>query len=117
MSSAFLWGTLYAGSTAPRGLSVADVFEAAVRRIEARGARVPDPVAVRVSHWASDPFARGSYSYPGVGAFGNDRTLLARPVEDTLFFAGEATHRDDPGSVHGAWWSGLRAARQILGEA
>jgi len=55
MSSAFLWGTLYAGSTAPRGLSVADVFEAAVRRIEARGARVPDPVAVRVSHWASDP--------------------------------------------------------------
>ena len=89
-----------------------------MRRMRAaRGARVPDPVAVRVSHWASDPFARGSYSYPGVGASGNDRSLLARPVEDTLFFAGEATHRDDPGSVHGAWWSGLRAARQILGEA
>lgn len=89
-----------------------------MRRVRAaRGARVPDPLAVRVSHWASDPFARGSYSYPGVGASDHDRTLLAKPVEDTLFLAGEATHRGDPGSVHGAWWSGLRAARQILGEA
>ena len=96
--------------------------EAVVARVmhrlrAARGARVPEPVAVRVSHWASDPFARGSYSYPGVGASSGDRSRLTVPVEDTLFFAGEATHRDDPASVHGAWWSGLRAARQILGEA
>ncbi len=89
-----------------------------MRRLRAaRGPRVPEPVAVRASHWASDPFARGSYSYPGVGASGGDRSRLAVPVADTLFFAGEATHRDDPASVHGAWWSGLRAARQILGEA
>lgn len=89
-----------------------------MRRMRAaRGVRVPEPLAVRVSHWAGDPYARGSYSYPGLGASGNDRSQLARPVEDTLFFAGEATHRDDPASVHGAWWSGLRAARQILGEA
>ena len=89
-----------------------------MRRLRAaRGAHVPEPVAVRASHWASDPFARGSYSYPGVGASSGDRSRLTVPVEDTLFFAGEATHRDDPASVHGAWWSGLRAARQILGEA
>ncbi len=89
-----------------------------MRRMRAaRGVRLPEPLAVRVSHWASDPYARGSYSYPGIGASGSDRSQLARPVDDTLFFAGEATHRDDPASVHGAWWSGLRAAKQILGEA
>ena len=89
-----------------------------IRRMRAaRGGRVPEPVAVRVSHWASDPYARGAYSYPGVGASGSDRSQLAKPIEDTLYFAGEATHREDPASVHGAWWSGLRAARQILGEA
>ena len=74
---------------------------------------VPDPVAVRISRWAADPFARGSYSYPGIGGSGKDRDRLAVPIQDTLFFAGEATHRDDPASVHGAWWSGQRAARQI----
>ena len=89
-----------------------------MRRMRAaRGNRVPEPEAVRISHWASDPYARGSYSYPGLGASGSDRSQLAKPIEDTLFFAGEATHRNDPASVHGAWWSGLRAARQILGEA
>jgi monoamine oxidase len=91
------------------------VADAIMRRIRAtRRISIPDPLAVRVSHWASDPFARGSYSYPSVGGSGRDRELLAVPLENTLFFAGEATHRDDPASVHGAWWSGLRAARQAL---
>ncbi len=89
-----------------------------MRRMRAAsGTRVPEPEAVRTSHWASDPYARGSYSYPGLRASGNDRSQLGKPIEDTLFFAGEATHRADPASVHGAWWSGLRSARQILGEA
>jgi monoamine oxidase len=71
-------------------------------------------VAVRVSRWASDPLALGSYSHLGLGASGADRDALAMPVDNALFFAGEATHRDDPASVHGAWWSGLRAAHQVL---
>jgi monoamine oxidase len=78
------------------------------------GRRAPDPVAVRVSRWASDPLALGSYSHLGLGASGADRDALAMPVDNALFFAGEATHRDDPASVHGAWWSGLRAAHQVL---
>jgi monoamine oxidase len=39
---------------------------------------------------------------------------LAQPVADRLFFAGEATHRDHPSTVHGAYLSGLRAAEAIL---
>ena len=75
-----------------------------------------EPAEIRISRWVSDPWAGGSYSYLGLGASADDRTVLAAPVNHTLFFAGEATHRDDPSSVHGAWWSGLRAARELLGE-
>jgi len=75
--------------------------------------RIPDPVQVRISRWGSDPLARGSYSFLALGGSGGDRDRLAVPVGNTLFFAGEATHRNDPASVHGAWWSGQRAARQI----
>ena len=50
--------------------------------------------------WQSDPFARGAYSYAGVGGR-RAGTELAAPVDSTLFFAGEATQirraqRDGP---------------------
>lgn len=67
-----------------------------------------------VSHdWRADPFARGSYSYIGVGGTGAPRAL-GRPVEGTLFFAGEATTPDKIGTVAGALASGRRAAREAL---
>ena len=98
-------------------LSDADVRARIFNRLRsARGdAEIPEPLALRVSHWASDPWAGGSYSFLGLGASADDRSTLAAPLANTLFFAGEATHRDDPASVHGAWWSGLRAAQEILG--
>jgi monoamine oxidase len=61
--------------------------------------------------WRRDPFARGAYSFPKVGLEeGADR--LAEPVANTLFFAGEATS-GEPGTVHGAMASGLRAAKEV----
>ena len=67
-----------------------------------------------MSHdWRADPFARGAYSYPGVGGSGAPRAL-ARPVEETLFFAGEATNAEQIGTVAGALASGRRAAREVL---
>ena len=66
-------------------------------------------------NWLEDPFARGAYSYAGVG--GSDAgTELAVPIDGTLFFAGEATESDGQnGTVHGAIASGRRAAKQALG--
>src|SRR6266852_1286402 len=65
--------------------------------------------------WRADPFARGAYSYIGVG--GNDAPrALGRPVEGTLFFAGEATNGAEIGTVAGALSSGRRAAREVLRE-
>jgi monoamine oxidase len=63
--------------------------------------------------WQHDPFARGAYSYVLVG--GSDaRQRLAEPLDDTLFFAGEATDAEEAGTVTGALRSGIRAANEVL---
>ena len=63
--------------------------------------------------WQADPFARGGYAAIPVGGLGAPR-LLARPVAETLFFAGEHTHLEQAGTVHGAMETGERAARACL---
>lgn len=64
--------------------------------------------------WHADPFSRGAYSYVPAGAL-PDRRKLAEPVEDTLYFSGEATDlTGHSATVHGAIASGKRAASQIL---
>jgi monoamine oxidase len=65
--------------------------------------------------WHADPFARGAYSYVPAGALAA-RRRLCEPVQDTLYFAGEATDLlGYGGTVHGAIASGNRAAGQVLG--
>jgi monoamine oxidase len=59
--------------------------------------------------WASDPFARGSYSHALPGKAGA-RAILARPVEDRLFFAGEACSAGSFSTAHGAYETGVGAA-------
>ena len=67
-----------------------------------------------VHDWQADPFSRGAYSYGKVGAL-KAQPVLSRPIDNTLFFAGEATDTTgNNGTVHGAIASGHRAARQIL---
>ena len=69
-------------------------------------------VATWMHDWQRDVYSRGAYSYARVGGAGAARSL-SRPVEDTLFFAGEATDTGGrTGTVEGALASGLRAARQ-----
>jgi monoamine oxidase len=64
--------------------------------------------------WQNDPFSRGAYSYGAVGSDGAQEAL-ACPLENTLFFAGEATDTTGHnGTVHGAIASGRRAATEIL---
>lgn len=64
--------------------------------------------------WQTDPFARGAYSYVKAGG-DSAQAGLAAPLEQTLFFAGEATDVSGyHGTVHGAIASGHRAAREML---
>ncbi|KAL8474137.1 hypothetical protein ACS0TY_030831 [Phlomoides rotata] len=68
-----------------------------------------EPIHYLVSHWGTDKNSLGSYSYDTVGKSHELYERLRIPV-DNLFFAGEATSMDYPGSVHGAYSTGLMAA-------
>ncbi len=106
---------LVGGSGARRLETLADeaiVAEAVAALRHAFGPVVPAPEAVRITRWAADPFAKGSYSYLHVGASPDDHDLLGTPF-GRVQFAGEATWGDDPATVHGALLSGLRAAARI----
>ena len=63
--------------------------------------------------WAADPWALGSYSHALPGRAGA-RTVLAAPVENRIFFAGEAAHSHFFSTVHGAWETGVRAADETI---
>ncbi|HZE70327.1 MAG TPA: NAD(P)/FAD-dependent oxidoreductase [Pyrinomonadaceae bacterium] len=63
--------------------------------------------------WSSDSYSRGGYSYVPVNGL-LVQEALAKPLQDTLFFAGEATSQGHFGTVHGALISGQRAATEIL---
>ncbi|KAB2613334.1 polyamine oxidase 2 [Pyrus ussuriensis x Pyrus communis] len=67
------------------------------------------PIQYLVSRWGSDVNTLGSYSYDMVGKPHDLYEKLRVPV-DSLFFAGEATSVDFPGSVHGAFATGAMAA-------
>jgi monoamine oxidase len=71
-------------------------------------------VAAHVQNWTAMPYIRGAYSYSTVG-MGNAREVAARPVENTLFFAGEAMNTNGHfQTVHGAVETGYRAVNELL---
>lgn len=63
--------------------------------------------------WASDPHARGGYSY-ALPMQSGARARLAEPTDGRLFWGGEATHPTAFSTAHGAWASGRRAAEEAL---
>jgi monoamine oxidase len=90
------------------------VAETAMRVLrQSYGTSIPDPNATIVTRWNRDPFSLGAYSQIPVGGTMRDRNLLAKPVANRLFFAGEATSSPYPATVHGAFLSGVREAERI----
>jgi monoamine oxidase len=69
--------------------------------------------AWHISDWQADSYARGAYAFATVGGADASKRM-AEPVEDTLYFAGEATHSGYTGTVAAAIASGQRAAAQVL---
>jgi monoamine oxidase len=63
--------------------------------------------------WLADPWARGSYSYALPG-HADDRGVLAAPVDQRLFFAGEACSPNFFSTAHGAYLTGVAAAEAAL---
>ena len=68
---------------------------------------------IAASAWCRTAWVNGSYSHALPGQ-AHARATLARPIGDRIVFAGEATHATDFSTAHGAWESGIRAAREVL---
>jgi len=66
-----------------------------------------------IHRWGADPFAGGSYSYALPGKV-DCRAKLAAPVNDRLFFAGEACSKHDFSTAHGGFLTGVAAADQVV---
>ncbi|MBV8030470.1 MAG: FAD-dependent oxidoreductase [Betaproteobacteria bacterium] len=109
--------TAWAGgpkASAMTGSSRRDLVDLALRSVRTVFGRDPKITAALVQDWAADPFARGGYSYVKVGGE-RARRALARPIDRTLYFAGEATNTEgEAGTVGGALQTGLRAAEECL---
>lgn len=68
----------------------------------------------RVIDWRRDPYIRGAYSYPLVNGGLNARRTIAQPLNNKVFFAGEATHiAGHSGTVHGALETAIRAVEEM----
>jgi monoamine oxidase len=102
-------------SKLPEHAIVCEALAALARITGKQEHRLRDLVeAAHFHNWQTDPFSRGAYSYIPVNAM-NAPERLAAPVEDTLFFAGEATDTAGfEGTVHGAIATGERAAREVI---
>jgi monoamine oxidase len=97
------------------GSSTRKLVAAALASVESafgKGVR-GELAAAYVQDWLQDPYSRGGYSYVLVNGKGA-REELAAPLDDTIFFAGEATDSEEAGTVAGALRSGIRAARQAM---
>lgn len=67
-----------------------------------------------VVNWLADPFALGAYAYSTVESK-DAKEILSKPMENTLYFAGEALYEGHAmGTVEAALVSGINAAKTIL---
>ena len=81
---------------------IADIFGNDIRQSVGRSI---------VTAWVTNPWTLGSYASALPGQF-HQRESLPLAIDNKLFFAGEATARTN-GTCHGAYWSGVRAAREV----
>ena len=79
----------------------------------AYGVNIPEPVDVYFTKWSSDKFSYGAYSFTSVGNKPETYYEISAPVDDLIYFAGEHTHQDYPATIHGAYLSGIRAAKSM----
>lgn len=63
--------------------------------------------------WSADPLSRGAYAVVPIGSV-DARATYASPLDDRLFFAGEAAGGAHAATAHGARQSGEATAKAIL---
>ena len=106
----------YCGGDYARDLEAQGALEAAARDevVKIFGTQLGSQIRrSTATGWVGDRWARGSYSAARPG-FAHCRKVLARPVGERVFFAGDACTVDTFGAIHGAWASGVSAAQHLI---
>ncbi|XP_013396909.1 lysine-specific histone demethylase 1B-like, partial [Lingula anatina] len=75
---------------------------------------IPEPEKWFVTRWHSMENIGMAYSYVPIGSGGDTYDIVAEDVDQRVFFGGEATHRQFPQTVTGAYLSGVREAAKII---
>jgi len=78
------------------------------------GEDIPNPKRTHATKWNVDEFSYGIYSFNKVGHSPSFRKRLKEPIDDKIFFAGEATSSKFWGTLHGAYYSGNGAAMRAI---
>lgn len=106
------------GSNALRLEKLSDfqIKEEALAALHSMFGTVPEPKEVIITRWQADEFACGSYSFNKVNQDEDDRENLKKPLQDCLFWAGEATSDTMFGTCHGAFLSGIDAGNSAINE-
>jgi monoamine oxidase len=74
-----------------------------------------DKIISVIQDWSKEKYIKGGISYLKPEGSNQDRLNLASPINDKIFFAGEATDaRGESGTINGALLSGERAANEIV---
>lgn len=74
-------------------------------------------ISKKLIDWPNDIYAKGSYSYSGIGvstSIGKNLYYPVKEYDNKLLFAGEHTHMSLYGYMEGALETGLRSAIQII---
>ena len=66
--------------------------------------------------WLNEPFTKGAYSFPRVDNSEEDFENLAEPIDNKFFFCGEHTDLEYLATTHGALFTGIRAAKEVIRE-
>ena len=100
------------------GTTDSEILTATIEELQSilpEGMRLGPAECCGVQRWPLEPFTRGAYSFLGVGNPLSLRSTLGEPVDQMLFFAGEATNdHGESATVHGAIETGYRAAKQVI---
>ncbi|MCI4669171.1 MAG: FAD-dependent oxidoreductase [Bacteroidia bacterium] len=79
------------------------------------GDDTPDPTHMLRTRWKQNPYSLGSYSHATVDSGIEAFKIFEEPIDNKLFFAGEHTISEFVATVHGAYLSGIREVKKMIG--
>ncbi len=78
------------------------------------GSSVPVPKKIYKTGWHTDPFALGAYPHIPPGSKLSYCDRIEESIDNKIFFAGDATSSAYLATAHGAYISGINAAKKII---